>query len=999
MSSSPIPADCTAKCFIRKMLERTKDMTPVEKSSDKTLAESVSSLGATFPGGANRPVILDDPETVWFVESGALDVFILENREGMVTADLRHMLRAGAGRLLFGMGDSGTHSLGVMGKGLADSVLRSFSLDELLRAAPQDTLLEQVDRWILELTHAVVRNVPTPRFPDAVIGPGEDLDAAPGDIVAGRQGVVWAAIREKPLIFLDTEEPDPEEMRWLPLTPASWLRYFESVRISGVASARLHEDALLFSALAGYHRLLLRAESTNRSLLLVDAANEEIARTDHRSLDVAQARRSLYGALSPVRTTSTRDDDSNLMKALSAIGRHEGITFRAPPEPASGERGKAPSLDAVLLASSIRRRGVNLSTEQRWWSGDSGAMLAYRKNDGGCVALIPGRRGRYRMIDPASGQSETVNAKTAKSLDNTAWFFYRSLSHERPIGPGGILRFAAHGMAGDFFRFILAGFLASLLMLAPAVAVKHLITESIPGGFLSALAGTILALITAAVIGAICQMLQGTALMRIEGRMATRATSAIWNRLLALPPGFLRRFPAGDLMVRVMAFQTLRDQVSGVVANAALSVTFLVPAMCLIFFYDQMLGWVCLGTGVLAVGVAVVCCILQTAPQRRLYRASRELAGDLNSFINGVHKLRLNHAVASAIASWARRYRKQKTAELENSRISHHFVAFSTAIPVLAGGAVMGVVVFRGTESTDIGDFLAVFATLMIFCGAIIQFGRAFEAFASIVPGYEQVEPILEATTETQEVSEFSHEIHGRIRFDHVSFRYSEDSPLVLDDVSIHADPGEFVAIVGESGAGKTTLLQLALGLEAPSAGAVYYDEHDLAYLNRRALRRQIGVVMQDGVLQPGNILENIIGTFSDMTVEDAWRATKLAAVDAEIAAMPMHMFTVTGDNEAIFSGGEAQRIRIAAALAKRPRIVVFDEATNWVDNQRQAKITQSLENLVATRLVIAHRLSTIRRADRIYVLESGRVVQQGTFEELFEAEGLFRRLMLRQTI
>lgn len=981
------------------MLKRTEDMTPVEKSPDNTLAESVRKLGAPFPGGSNRPVILDDPETVWFVESGAVDVFIFEKRESMVTSDLMHMLRAGAGRLLFGIGDSGAHSLGLMGKGLADSVLRSFSLDELLRAAPQDTLLEQVERWILELTHAVVRNVPTPRFPDAVIGPGEDLDAAPGDIVAGRQGVVWAAIREKPLIFLDTEEPDPELMHWLPLTPSNWLRPFEEARFSGVASPHLYADAMLFTALAGYHRLLMCAHSTNRSLLLVDAANEEVARTDHRSLDVARARRSLYGALSPARTTSTSDDDSNLMKALTVIGRHEGITFRAPPETGEVERGKSPSLDAVLIASSIRRRGVNLSAEQRWWSGDSGAMLAYRKNDGGCVALIPGQRGRYRMIDPVTGQSEAINAKTAKSLENTAWLFYRPLPHERPIGPGEMLRFAAHGMAGDFSRFIITGFLASLLMLAPAVAVKHLVTESIPGGFLPSLAGTILALIAAAGVAAICQMLQGTALMRIEGRMATRATSAIWNRLLALPPGLLRRFPSGDLMVRVMAFQTLRDQVSGAVANAALSVTFLVPAMCLIFFYDRMLGWVCFGTGALAVGVAVVCWILQIAPQRRLYKASRDLAGDLHSFINGVHKLRLNHAVVSAIASWARRYRKQKTAELATSRISHHFVAFSAAIPVLAGGAVMGVVVFRGTESTDIGDFLAVFAALMIFCGAIMQFGQAFEAFASIVPGYEQVEPILDATPQIQEISELSHEIHGRIRFDRVSFRYSEDSPLVLDDVSIHAEPGEFVAIVGESGAGKTTLLQLALGLETPSTGAVYYDGHDLAYLNRRALRRQIGVVMQDGVLQPGNILENITGTFSDLTVEDAWRAAKLASVDAEIAAMPMHMFTVTGDNEAIFSGGEAQRIRIAAALAKRPRIVVFDEATNWVDNQSQAKITQSLENLVATRLVIAHRLSTIRRADRIYVLESGRVVQQGTFEDLFEAEGLFRRLMLRQTI
>ena len=191
--------------------------------------------------------------------------------------------------------------------------------------------------------------------------------------------------------------------------------------------------------------------------------------------------------------------------------------------------------------------------------------------------------------------------------------------------------------------------------------------------------------------------------------------------------------------------------------------------------------------------------------------------------------------------------------------------------------------------------------------------------------------------------------------------------------------------------------MRLALGLEEPSAGGVYYDGRDLAKLDRRSVRRQIGVVMQDGMLQPGTLLDNIIGVNEDLTIDDAWNAARRAAVDSDIAEMPMEMLTVVGDSSSLFSGGQTQRIRIAAALVRNPRVVLLDEATSWLDARSQAQVMRGVESLAATRIVIAHRLSTIRAADRIYVLDAGRVVQQGTFDELYAVEGTFRRLVQRQ--
>ena len=269
---------------------------------------------------------------------------------------------------------------------------------------------------------------------------------------------------------------------------------------------------------------------------------------------------------------------------------------------------------------------------------------------------------------------------------------------------------------------------------------------------------------------------------------------------------------------------------------------------------------------------------------------------------------------------------------------------------------------------------------------------------AGIIPAAEQAGPILEALPHTPAAGGMRVELRGDIRFEHVSFSYAKSDRPVLDDVSWHARPGEFVAFVGETGSGKSTLLRLALGLEEPAVGAVYLDGCDLAHLDLRAVRRQFGVVVQDGILQHGNVLDNIIGVSNDLTLDDAWQAARLADVDRDIRAMPMGMFTALGGGSAV-SGGQAQRIRIAAALVGSPRILLFDEATSWLDAHRQARVMDSLHGLAVTRIVIAHRLSTIRHANRIYVLSAGRIVQQGGFDELFEQEGLFREMMQRQMV
>ena len=755
-------------------------------------------------------------------------------------------------------------------------------------------------------------------------------------------------------------------------------------------------EGTLLAALAEYHHLIIGAEQINRLLLLADEANEQTALTLHRRRDEERARRNLYGVLgSP--DAAVDDSDSTLLAALRIIGEREGIVFR-PPSRRKASVDEQLSLQEILEVSGVRSRKVQLTVEDRWWEGDSGAMLGFRHEDGRPLALLPGLSGRYRALDPVTGEATRLDARGAAAIQREGWLFYRSFPADRAVGTKDILALGAKGMAGDLGRFAGAGLIASVLMLAPAIAVGFLVDWILPAASVGMLVQLSIVLIALAVVGTLLQMLRGTAMMRPGGTRHCSGKRGALGPLADAPAKFLQGLHRGrPRRAHGGLSSAARPGIGSGCQCGHLICLLLLPMLVLLFIYDTALAWLILGIGVFSLAVTLVFGLLQVGPQRRFYAVSRRLAGELFQWIDGISKLRSAGAEASAFAAWARGYREQQAAQLQISRLNVHLVAFSAALPAFMGAAIFGVALWHGSGRLELGSFLVVYAVSILFYAAVIGLGYSFEVIAAVLPGYEQIKPVITAIPDSRRALPATVDLGGEVRFDRVSFQYTRDGPQIVDDVSIHVRPGEFIAIVGESGAGKSTLLRLALGLEDPTAGGIYYDDRDLAHLDRRSIRRQIGVVTQDGALKPGNLLDNIIGFGEDLTIDDAWKAAKLAAVDSDIAAMPMQMFTAVGDRASTFSGGQIQRIRIAAALVREPRIVFLDEATSWLDAKSQAHVMAGIESLAATRIVIAHRLSTIRKAQRIYVLHQGRVVQEGSFIALYQTEGHFRDLVQRQ--
>jgi len=473
--------------------------------------------------------------------------------------------------------------------------------------------------------------------------------------------------------------------------------------------------------------------------------------------------------------------------------------------------------------------------------------------------------------------------------------------------------------------------------------------------------------------------------------------AGVWDRLLSLPLPFFREYSAGDLSSRAAGIGGIRDLLAGTTMNALLGGIFSIWNFVFLFVIDPALALVATALVAVAVVPSVFMTRFGLKRQRIVSAIDGKIGGLLLQLLTGISKLRVTAAENRAFAVWARLFARRRDADIGTERVYVRIGVFQDVYPLLCTMVLYWMLAGTGKQKVTTGLFLAFSTAFGLFLGATMQVIDAVLHSLAAVPMYERAKPILEARGESLGTGERV-SLKGGIEVNHASFRYASDGPLILDDVSFAIEPDEFVALVGPSGSGKSTLLRLLLGFENATEGGVYYDGHALAGLDVRAVRKQIGVVMQNSRVMGGDIFTNIVGS-TGLTQDDAWNAARNAALDKDIEAMPMGMHTVIAQGGGTLSGGQKQRLLIARALAADPRIVFFDEATSALDNVTQATVSESLESLRVTRVVIAHRLSTIRHADRIIVLEKGKVVQMGRFDELVAVEGPFQKLAKRQMV
>jgi ATP-binding cassette subfamily C protein len=763
-------------------------------------------------------------------------------------------------------------------------------------------------------------------------------------------------------------------------------------------------DALHRTALAALLRARTGAERVERERLAAAAGQQ-----------AAAAGAALRQLASPLRSGSSPYDAgdgaapaSPFLKACQAVGRALGIRILAPRGAESRVcTGRPPALaaygaefaggvEAVARASGIRTRRVALKGE--WWRQPGGPMLAFRDSDRSPTAVLPGWGGRYLLWDPAEDRSRRLNRKTAASLEGFAWVFYRPFP-ARKLGVWDLVAFGLHAATADLAAILSMGVLTGLLAMLVPVVTGLLFDSIIPGADRGALLAVSVFLAAGAVAGAGFSYTRNFAVLRLEGRMDAALQAAVWDRLLGLPVPFFRDFTAGDLAQRSLAISQIRRILTGSALSSIFSGIFSVFSFALMFYYSWRLALLGSALTMLAFLAPAVVGMLQVRRLRELTAVQGKISGMVLQFVSGVAKLRVTARELRAFTVWAREFTRQKHQATAARKMSNGLAVFMAVFPLVCSGAIFycnSLVVAGGGAVLTTGAFLAFYAAFFQFLSAALGLSNAAVSVLSIVPLFERARPILEALPEASGAKAEPGELTGSVEISRAFFRYRPDTPLVLRDLSLSVRAGEFVALVGASGCGKSTLFRLLLGFERLESGAIHFDGQDLSGLNPQAVRRQIGVVLQNGKLQTGDIFQNIAGSRL-LNLDDAWEAARLAGLEADIRAMPMGMHTVVSEGGGGLSGGQRQRLMIARALAFRPRILLFDEATSALDNQTQAMVSRSLETLNTTRIVIAHRLSTIVNADRIFVLEGGRVAESGTYGELMTQGGLFARLASRQ--
>ena len=684
-------------------------------------------------------------------------------------------------------------------------------------------------------------------------------------------------------------------------------------------------------------------------------------------------------------------DEAKAQGAIEEILKYYHVKPREVPDSVKGLNDR---LEYLLRPNGIMRRNVNL--EKGWYKDAIGAVLGTRKDDGSVVAFIPKGLSGYVYFDAPTGKWMKLTKKNESLFEDEGICFYKPF----PLGKltlRSLMRYIIETLSMADFVLIALSTLATTAIGLLGPKLNNLLMGTVVNSKnYQLLIGITVFMISVSISTMLITSVKSLLMARINTKMSLSVQAATMMRVLSLPADFFKKYASGDLSSRAQYIQSLCNMLISTVLTTGLTSLFSLMYISQIFAYAPALVVPALGIILATIIFSLITTFAQMKYTKKKMELSAQESGMSYAMITGVQKIKLSGAEKRMFARWSKLYSEQLAVSYNPPMFLRAGGAFSAIISM--GGMIL--MYFMAVQSgVSVADYYAFNTAYGMVSGAFMSVVSIAGTIAQFKPTIEMAKPIMEAIPEVSEGKLVVERLSGGIELNNVSFRYNENMPNVVDNLSLKIRPGQYVAIVGSTGCGKSTLMRIMLGFEKPQKGAVYYDGKDLSGIDLKSLRRKIGVVMQNGKLFQGDIFSNITISAPQLTMDDAWAAAEMSGIAEDIRRMPMGMHTIISEGSGGISGGQRQRLMIARAIAPKPRILMFDEATSALDNITQKIVSESLEKLKCTRIVIAHRLSTIKECDRIIYLEKGKIVEDGTYDELIALNGKFAELVERQRL
>ncbi len=655
--------------------------------------------------------------------------------------------------------------------------------------------------------------------------------------------------------------------------------------------------------------------------------------------------------------------------------------------------GRRFTLDDITRMSHFISREVTLSND--WHRGESGNFLVYKTGENTPYACIRQRNGYY-LVNLTKRTKIPVNDEIAEEISHAAHSFYRPFEN-KAIGAVDLVKFGLKAVKSyDIFNIFIFALLGTVIGVIMPTFNERIFDDFIPIGSQEAIVQLGFLMLSLAAGNLAFTIVKNLAIFRSSNRVGIAIQGAVFDRLYNMPVSTYSRYESADLAERAFAMENISKLLSEVAVSSTLSAVFSLFYAYRMHNYSSEL----FGAGIVLVlinmAVVVTLGLIQIKQEKSAVKHKAEGVSILYQLISAISKIRIAGVENRSLLQYLTPYLKYKKSTASSERITN----FALNINIFLGTAFSCVFYYMMVNEDlglSIGKFMGFTSAFGSFSAAMVGLVAAFLQMNNVVPIYERAKAILNTEQEHPPDAVALPQLEGRIEVNNLSFRYSPESELVLKDVSFNIKPGEYVGVVGSSGCGKSTLLKLLLGFEESTLGKIYYDDKDIDSLDKRELRKKMGVVLQDGQLITGSIYENITITANKPTNKQVSEVIASVGMKKDINEMPMGVHTVVSEGGGTLSGGQRQRLLIARAIINKPGIIFFDEATSALDNVNQALVCESIEKLGATRVVIAHRLSTVINCDRIIVLNDGVLEEQGSYDELMEKKGVFYQLAVRQ--